>query len=89
MAEAKQLIKVRSESSVGLHSDSLVEPNSGAACTRQQLLLALSLLKHLAHNSPTACDALIHAGLIDSARRYGHAFLLRQTCVFNSILPAA
>ena len=85
MAEAK-LMKVESESSVGLHSDSLVEPSSEAACTRRQLLLALSLLKHLAHNSPTACEALIHAGLIESARRYDHAHILRTQYIFNPIL---
>ena len=58
-----------SESSLGLHSTSMVEPHAEAAGTRQQLLIAVSLLKHLAHNGPQACAALVQAGVMDTVRR--------------------
>ena len=58
-----------SESSIGMHSTSVVEPTAEANSTRQQLLTALSLLKHLAHNSPAACSALIDAGVLHTVRR--------------------
>ena len=74
MEEERQLTEVESVSSIGLRSNSLVEPDAEAASTRQQLLIALSLIKHLAHNSPTACEALAHAGVMDTVRRYGHSF---------------
>ena len=70
VAEERQPTNAESECSVGLHSGSYVEPCSEAACTRQQLLMAISLLKHLAHNSPAAGEALVGAGVMDTARRW-------------------
>ena len=70
MAEGKQIIGAESECSIGLHNNSFIEPCSEAACTRQQLLMAISLLKHLAHNSPAAGEALTCAGVMDTIRRY-------------------
>ena len=58
-----------SQSSLGLHSTSMVEPQAEAAGTRQQLLIAISLLKHLAHNGTQACTALVQAGVMDTVRR--------------------
>lgn len=69
MPEEKQT-GAESECSVGQHNDFYVEPCSEAACTRQQLLMAISLLKHLAHNSPAAGEALTCAGVMDTIRRY-------------------
>lgn len=69
MAEEKQPTNAEAECSVGLHSGSYVEPCSEAVCTRQQLLMAISLLKHLAHNSPVAGEALVCAGVMDTIRR--------------------
>ena len=68
--ELTELAQSDSESSVGMHSTSVVEPSAEAASTRQQLLTALSLLKHLAHNSPDACRALVDADIMHTARRY-------------------
>ncbi|DBA67372.1 TPA: hypothetical protein ACH3X2_001663 [Trebouxia sp. C0005] len=64
-----ELLSADSESSLGIHSTSVVQPNSEATATRQQLLMALSLLKHLAHNSPAACEAIVAAGVMDTVRR--------------------
>ena len=69
-AGSPELLSAHSESSHGVHSTSLVQPNSEATATRQQLLMALSLLKHLAHNSPAACEAIVAAGVMDTVRRY-------------------
>ena len=69
VVEEKEATNAESECSVGLHSGSYVEPCSQAACTRQQLLMAISLLKHLAHNSPAAGEALVGAGVMDTIRR--------------------
>ena len=70
MAEGKQVTGTESECSVGLHNDSFVEPCNEATGTRQQLLMAISLMKHLAHNSPAAGEALTCAGVMDTIRRY-------------------
>ena len=70
MAEGKQIIGAESECSVGLYSDSFIEPCNEVAYTRQQLLTAISLLKHLAHNSPAAGEALTYVGVMDTIRRY-------------------
>lgn len=69
MAERNQLMGTESECSVGLHTGSFIEPGGEAACTRQQLLMAISLLKHLAYNSPAAGEALTRAGVMDTVRR--------------------
>ncbi|DBB03962.1 TPA: hypothetical protein ACH3X1_013032 [Trebouxia sp. C0004] len=78
-----ELLSLDSESSLEVHSTSLVQPNSEATATRQQLLIALSLLKHLAHNSPAACEAIVAAGVMDTVRRtwkmaLGHDGLLHE-----------
>ncbi|KAL0055596.1 hypothetical protein WJX82_002269 [Trebouxia sp. C0006] len=78
-----ELLSAASESSLGVHSTSVVQPNSEADATRQQLLMALSLLKHLAHNSPAACEAIVAAGVMDTVRRMwkmalGHDGLLHE-----------
>ena len=84
MAEGKQIIGVESECSVGQHIDSIIEPCNEVACTRQQLLMAISLLKHLAHNSPAAGEALTCAGVIDTTRRY--ACTSKLGCVMHICL---
>ena len=67
--DSTELAQTNSESSQGLLSTSLVEPQGEAASTRQQLLIALSLLKHMAHHSPSACEAMVAAGAMDPVRR--------------------
>lgn len=70
------------KSSAGFGS-SFIEPCTEAACTRQQLLLAISLLKHLAYNRPDAGEALTDAGVMDTIRRYCCAVsscILRGSC---------
>ncbi len=68
-AGSPELLSADSESSLGVHSTSVVQLNSAATATRQQLLMALSLLKHLAHDSPAACEAIVAAGVMDTVRR--------------------
>ncbi len=68
-AGSPELLSADSESNLGVHSTSVVQPNSEATATRQQLLMALSLLRHLAHDSPAACEAIVAAGVMDTARR--------------------
>lgn len=67
--ELVEVAQSDSETSIGMHSTSVVEPTAEATSMRQQLLTALSLLKHLAHNSPAACGALTDAGILHTARR--------------------
>ena len=83
MAEGKQIIGAESECSIGLHNDSFLEPCSEAACIRQQLLMAISLLKHLAHNSPAAGVALTCAGVMDTIRRYACMSVRTQSRPFS------
>lgn len=64
-----EVAESEAESSIGMHSTSVVEPTAEAGSTRQQLLTGLSLLKHLAHNSQPACAALTEAGILQTARR--------------------
>ena len=66
-----KLAEVESQSSAGLHSRSLVDASKETGSNRHQLLTALSLLKHLAHNSPASCLALLEAGMLDIASRFG------------------
>ncbi len=83
-AEEAELVQVGSESSLGLHSTSLVEPNNEAVSTRQQLLMALSLLKHLAHSGPSACEAMVSAGVMNSVTRYS-TIALRAIALYFTV----